>query len=317
VEERKKSRRPKDASPLAGAKPAPINRMRILVIGGTRFIGPHLVHQAVQSGHQVTVYHRGRTEAVLAGGVEHYHSEFAGIPVRKFPADLLRRDFDAVVHMVAMGQEDARAAAQAFRGRVRRIVWLSSGDVYRAYGRFTQHEPGPIEPGPLTEDSPVRTLLYPYRERASSQDHLEYYYDKLLVEQAALADEQAPSVVLRLPKVYGQGDNADLATVCRYRHHPQWRWTHGYVENVSAAILLAVTCPAVPSRIYNVGEEHTPTVAERLADLPPSKVPLDTEDHFNFEQDIVYDTSRIRRELSHSEPVPYLEGLRRTLLGAP
>ena len=39
--------------------------MRILVIGGTGFIGPHLVRRLSQMGHSVSVFHRGKTEADL------------------------------------------------------------------------------------------------------------------------------------------------------------------------------------------------------------------------------------------------------------
>ena len=48
-----------------------------------------------------------------------------------------------------------------------------------------------------------------------------------------------PSVMLRLQNVYGPDSNRDLATVYRYRHLGSWRWTHGYVENVAEAIVLA------------------------------------------------------------------------------
>ena len=64
-------------------------------------------------------------------------------------------------------------------------------------------------------------------------------------------------------------------------------------------------------KVYNIGEGVTPTVAERLATLPVSDMPLDARPA-NFEQDIVYDTARIREELGYREGVPYEEGLRRT-----
>jgi nucleoside-diphosphate-sugar epimerase len=113
--------------------------------------------------------------------------------------------------------------------------------------------------------------------------------------------------------VYGPGDRADLATVFSNRAHPEWRWTHMYVENVAAAIVLAALHPAAAGRTYNVGETYTPTVAERLAQLPPSTVPVAPPGQFNFAQDIAYDTTRIRTELGFTEPVSESEGLRRTL----
>jgi nucleoside-diphosphate-sugar epimerase len=194
-----------------------------------------------------------------------------------------------------------------------RIVLLSSGDVYLAYGRFTGTEPGPIDKGLLTEDAPLRSVLFPYRHKASSPEALEYWYEKILAERAVLNAPDLPGTVLRLPKVYGPGGNEDLATVYRYRHHPNWRWTHGFVENVAAAVELAAIHPVAGGRIYNVGEAYTPTTAERLAWLPPSTIEPDLISQFDFAQDIAYDTSRIRVELGYCEIVPEKEGLLRTL----
>ena len=235
------------------------------------------------------------------------------MPVMAFPKELFEPAPDVVIHMIPMGERDARAAMDACRSRARRLVALSSGDVYLAYGRFTGLEPGPVEQGPLHESSPLRSVLYPYRKQAQSAEDWLYSYEKILVERVVLGDPSLDGVVVRLPKVYGPGENADLATVHQFRHQPQWRWTHGYVENVAAAIVLAAIHPEAGGQIYNVGEECVPTVADRLKDLPPSSITPATSMPANFEQDIVYDTRRIRRDLGYREPVPYREGLDRTL----
>lgn len=287
--------------------------MKVLIIGGTGFIGPRVVRELVESGHAVTVFHRGISEAQLPAAVRHVHDDQASIPVRHFPPALLNDPPDVLLHMIAMGEEDTRAAVDAFAGRVQRAVWISSGDVYRAYGRFTGIEPGPLETGLLREDSPRRTKLYPYRSQAKSPDDLAYWYDKILMEDIALGSQALPGSVLRLPKVYGPGNNADLATVYRYRNHPQWRWTHGYVGDVAHVIVLAITRPGA-ARVYNVGEECTPTTAERLAKLPESSLQPAEDDHNNFEQDIAYDTSLIRRELGFSETQSWIEWMNATLL---
>jgi nucleoside-diphosphate-sugar epimerase len=187
--------------------------------------------------------------------------------------------------------------------------------VYRVYGVFTGIENGPVEEGSLTESSPLRSVLYPYRKQAQSPNDWVFSYDKILVERVVLADPTLASVALRLPKVYGPGENADLATVYSFRHRPLWRWTHGYVENVAHAIVLAALHPSAAG-IYNVGEEYTPTIAERLIRLPASSV-REASMAANFDQDIVYDTTRIRVELGYSEPVDYEEGVRRTLARNP
>jgi nucleoside-diphosphate-sugar epimerase len=286
--------------------------MHVLIIGGTGPIGIHVVRQLTDAGHPVTVYHRGETERELPAGVRHVHDARAGIPVMYFPPEVLADPPHVVIHMIAMGQADAQAAVQAFAGKAGRLVVASSGDVYRAYGRFTGLEPGPVEPGLLTEDSPLRSVLYPYRSQSCPGKEWMSKYEKIVVERTILSGSEPAGTVLRLPKVYGHETNTDLRTVYGARNHPQWRWTHGYVENVAAAIVLAATHPNGGGRIYNVGEEHTPTVEERLRDLPPSSLPGD-DAPFHYQHDIVYDTSRIRRDLGYHEVVTYGEGLRRTL----
>src|SRR3954470_12109605 len=116
--------------------------MRIVVIGGTNFIGPHVVATLNRLGHEITVYHRGVHEPELPLGVRHVHSPHAGIPVQYFPADLSDPPPDVVLHMFPVGENDTSAAVARFAGIARRMVVLSSGDVYRAYGRLLGTEAG-------------------------------------------------------------------------------------------------------------------------------------------------------------------------------
>jgi nucleoside-diphosphate-sugar epimerase len=277
------------------------------VIGGTGFIGTQIVWQLARQGHDFTVYNRGLTQSVLPDNTQYFIDSNSVTPITHFPNALFDREPEVVILTVAMGAVDAKAAVKAFAGRVGRIVLLSSGDVYRAYGRLIGVEAGPIQQGLLTEESPLRSKMYPYRQKAASRKALEYWYEKILAERAVRNVPDLPATILRLPKVYGPGGNSDLATVYRYRHHPEWRWTHGFVGNVAAAIVLAATHPAAAGRIYNVGEEYTPPIAERLAWLPPSSIAPDLTSEFDFNQDIAYDTTRIRTELGYREIVPEQE----------
>lgn len=289
--------------------------MRVLVIGGTGFIGPWVVRQLCTAGCAVTVFHRGEHRADLPAGVREILHPGATIPILNFPPEVLAEDFEVVIHMIAMGREDAAAAVRFFATSAQRMVVLSSGDVYQVYGKFIGLEDGPADNHQLTEDAPLRSVFYPYRTRASSPEDWTYDYEKIFVEQVFMENAGRAATVLRLPKVYGSGSNSNLGTVYAFRAHPDWRWTHGYVENVAAAIVLAALHAAAGGRIYNVGEEDTPTVAQRLASLPPSTVEPAPDRNYNFAHDIVYDTTRIRHELGYREPVDYAEGIRRTLKG--
>jgi nucleoside-diphosphate-sugar epimerase len=287
--------------------------VRVLVIGGTGFIGSCIVRQLASQDHVVSVYHRGNTQAVLPKGVQQIIDPHSMMPIQRFPTEVFDFRPDIVIHTMAMGAIDGQAFVTKFSGRTGRLVLLSSGDVYRAYGLFSKIEAGEIEEGLLSENAPLRTRLFPYRAQAASNDALHYWYEKILAERAVLGDPNLPGTVLRLPKVYGPGGNEDLATIYRYRNHPDWRWTHDFVENVAAAVVLAATQPAAGGRVYNVGEAYTPTIAERLASLPQSTLEPDLSSHFDFRQDMAYDTSRIRTELGYREIVSDEEGFLRTL----
>lgn len=291
--------------------------MRILVIGGTRFIGPRVIRRLLKNGHEVGVFYRGEHEAALPTAVRRFKDPRAGMPVTEIPEELRHFQPEVVLHMIAMGERDAEIACKAFTGVARRLVVLSSGDVYRAYGVFKGTEPGPIEPVPLRESAALRTRLYPYRRDDLPRSSFEYDYEKILVEQAVAADSRLPATILRLPKVYGPDDNQELNTVYGFKHHPQWRFVHGYVENVGAAIALAVMDQRASGRIYNVGEAFTPTISERLAYLPPNpRALVQPEEPANFEQDITYDTACIRADLGYMEEVSEPEAMRRVVTAA-
>ena len=312
--------------------------MRILVVGGTGFIGSQAVAELSNLGHHVTVYHRGESEPRLPFGVEHVHSPLAARPVTGFPPELTALACDVVLGTHVMGERDASAIVAAFRGIARRVVLLSSGDVYRAYGVFSGAEAGPCDPVPLTEDSPLRRTLYPHRSAAPSAKDWRHDYDKLLAEQEVMADDALPATILRLPAVFGPGDEyhrfgswvRSMAEGSRRillsEREASWRWTHGYVEDVAHAIVLAVTTERAKRRIYNVGERAAPTMIERaravaraagwtgeVVAVAPEELPPGERRPGNFAQDILYDTSRIRSDLDYEEIIPYEEGLRRTV----
>jgi nucleoside-diphosphate-sugar epimerase len=305
--------------------------MRVLVIGGTRFLGPRLVRRLVAAGHEVTVFHRGQTTAVLPPaarilvGDRHRLADHAG-EFRRFGPDV-------VVDMIPFTEADALSVVATFRGVAERLVAISSGDVYRAYGVFTRLEQAPLERVPLTEDSPLRQVLFPYRAGAKPGDD-KYHYEKILVERVVLGATGLPATVLRLPMVYGPGDDQHrLAPYLRRmvdgrpailldEGMARWRCLRGYVEDVAEAIALAVTDPRAAGRVYNVAEPMAHTEAEwvaRIAEVaawgggivtaPRGRLPVS----FHTDQDLVTDSRRIRAEVGYREVVAPDEALRQTV----
>lgn len=252
--------------------------MRIIVIGGTHFIGPHVVHGL--SGHDVVVVHRGRDCADRS----HVHTDRMSLP----------RDLhgDVVVDMICMNEREARYASDHFRDE--RIVVISSSDVYRQYDGLFRRYHGPPDPIPLREDAPLRENLYPYGGE----------YEKILVERALASPR---TTILRLPAVYGPNDEHHRLAQLQ---HPQWRWTRGYVENVAGAIVLAALDERAAGRTYNVGELDAPTEsewAEMVGVVAAPTLPL------NFAFDLVTDTTAIRRDLGYVERVSRKDAIAKTV----
>jgi nucleoside-diphosphate-sugar epimerase len=306
--------------------------VRILIIGGTQFLGPPLVQRLVALGHEVAVFHRGRTHAELPEGVQHLLGDRDRLT--DHATDLRRYRPQVVIDMIAFFESHARDLLAVFRGVAERTVVLSSGDVYRAYGVFHGTEPGPVEPVPLTEDAPLRTVLFPYRSTATDPGDLRYNYDKIPVERVVRGDPDLPGTVLRLPMVPGPGDS-------QHRLYPylrrmedcrpailldealaDWRCSRGYAEDVAAAIAIAATDPRAAGRVYNVAETVALTEAAwvlaigaaagwkgEVVVVPRSWLPVPG----NPDQDIVTDTSRIREELGYREVIAQAEALRRTI----
>jgi nucleoside-diphosphate-sugar epimerase len=312
--------------------------MRVLIIGGTNFIGPHVVAALDRLGAEITVYHRGIHEPQLPSKVRHVHSGRATLPFLHFPSELSAPAPDVVLLMFPVGGDDARAAVARFTGVAGRIVAISSGDVYRAYGRILGSEPGPPEPVPLDEDASLRQRFFPYRKTAAGPSDWTFHYEKILVERAVLGSAAIPGTVLRLAAVYGPGDSYHRLrpylkrmvdgrpAILLDRVQATWRWSHGYVENVAAAIALAVVDQRATGRTYNIGEDEVPTLAERVQQmselagwkgkvvaLPAERIPEHLRTPYEPRQDLVVDTRRFRNELGFTEPVSTEEGIRRTI----
>jgi nucleoside-diphosphate-sugar epimerase len=231
--------------------------MRVVVLGGTLFIGRRVVERLVSRGDEVLVVHRGITEP--AGWVDcaHLHApraEFAAVA-----GEVARFGPAAVVDCAALTEADVTAVLPHLPDA--QLVVLSSMDVYRAYERFRAREVA--EPVPLTEQSAVRAGRFPYRGAGVGEDD----YDKLLVEPAYLA---RGGTALRLGFVYGEHDPQRREEfVLRRLRAGRRRIPFGtgnvllsrlYVDDAASAVLAALGNPAAAGEIFNVGEALSRTV---------------------------------------------------------
>ena len=87
--------------------------MRLLVVGGTLFLGRHLVDAALAAGHEVTLFNRGRTNPDLYPGVETIHGD------RNTDLHLLDgRRWDAAIDTCGYLPGPVRASAERLRDAV-------------------------------------------------------------------------------------------------------------------------------------------------------------------------------------------------------
>jgi nucleoside-diphosphate-sugar epimerase len=216
-------------------------------------------------------------------------------------------------------------------------------DVYRACGVLHGLESGALEPMPLTEESPLRTVLQPYapeqiRMLKGIFGWLDDEYDKIPVERTVLGARDIITTVLRLPMVYGPVDplhrlrdlvrqmDSGASEIRIQQDLAGWHGTRGYVENVARAIALAAITDQGESRVYNVGDTKSWTEmdwAQQVAKVlgwsgefaltPAEEIPAEKRLKGNFAQHWVADSTRIRTELGFTDPVDLDEGILRTV----
>lgn len=286
--------------------------MKVMIIGGTVFIGPAIVEELLERGHEVHVVHRGKNRADDMPEVEARTCDRRNASaLREVTASIAP---DVVVDMCAYDADGARAGVGAV-GDTPTIV-LSSQDVYRAYASILMGLE--TDELPLSEDAPLREQRYPYR--GSGHAPLEGIdvdtYEKIDVEEIY---REIGALILRLPVVYGERDplRREEMVLRRVRAkrtrmpmgEGKLRWTRAWVRDVARAVGQAVD-RGVRDETLNLGENTTPTMREwiqmileaadydmELVTVTDQLVPADLALTRTFAQDLVTDSTRARELL--------------------
>lgn len=295
------------------------------------------VNRLVEAGHEVMTFHRGKGGVDLPPGVKHLYGDRKNL--QAYSEDFRGFAPDVLLDMFARTEANGHELVELFNGVARRLVVISSADVYRAYDRFRRADPGPPDSAPLTERSPLRDQLYPYRSEASGPEDPMYHYDKILIERAAMSEpETLPTTVLRLPMVYGPGDyqhrlwqylkrmDDDRPFILLPEAFARVRLLRGYVEDIGDAIARCVTSEHTGGRIFHVAEADDATEAEwvrRIADaagwygeivtLSDEQLPESLRLPYDTAQDWTLDSSAIRRDLGYAEITDPKEAMRKTV----
>lgn len=174
-----------------GAGPAAPRKLKLLLLGGTAFLGPELVEAARARGHAVTLFNRGKTRPELFPDLEKLQGDRDG------KLDALRgRSWDAVIDTSGYVPRLVRAAAELLAPKVPLYVFVSSISAY-AESR-----------APLTEASPLQTLEDPRSEDVRAH----YGALKAACEQAATEASRGRALVVRPGLIVGPGDPTDRFT---------------------------------------------------------------------------------------------------------
>jgi len=128
------------------AQAAPAAKLNLLILGGTGFIGPHLVRHAVSRGHTVTIFTRGRREAELPASVIKLTGDRNGDL-----KSLEGKKWDAVIDDSATNPEWVAASTALLKNNVERYLFTSSTGVFYPYLSRGLDENGPIK---LEADDP-------------------------------------------------------------------------------------------------------------------------------------------------------------------
>lgn len=202
--------------------------MKILILGGTLFLGRALTGAALERGHDVTLFNRGRHARESFPGVENLIGDRDG------QLDALRgRSWDAVVDTSGYVPRLVRASAELLAASVERYVFISSVSVYADFSR------------PIDESSPLKTIPDESVEEVTGAS---YGPLKVLSEQAL--DETLPgrALIIRAGVIVGPYD-------------PTVRFSYWTARAARGGEVLAPGDPRTPVQIIDVRDLAEWTIA--------------------------------------------------------
>ena len=199
--------------------------MKILIIGGTRFVGRHLVEAALARGLTLTLFNRGQSNPALFPQVEHITGN------RTSDLALLRdRSWDVVIDTCGYVPRIVHESAQALVGAIERYVFISSVSVYAE-----------DNPRGMDEDAPLARLKDATVEEVTGET---YGGLKVLCEQAVQQVYADRALMIRPGLIVGPHDPTD-----RFTYWP-WRIAQG-------GAVLAPGNPDQPQQIIDVRDLAT------------------------------------------------------------
>jgi nucleoside-diphosphate-sugar epimerase len=241
--------------------------MRSLIIGGTRNLGPSIVHALLQHEYEVAVFNRGQTRDDLPEEVERLRGDRTN--AEEIKRALGRREFDLVIDTTLYTGREAEAAVELFRGRAGRYIFLSTGQVYLV--RVGAERPY------KEDDYAGPVMAEPPQSNVSEYENWRYGFDKRAAEDVftnAWTKDKFPFTSLRLPMVNSERDHYDRIYGYFLRIQDEGPILipdeagapvrHVYGEDVVQAITQLTEGEKGKGRAYNIGQDETLSLGEFL-----------------------------------------------------
>ncbi|ADB62057.1 NAD-dependent epimerase/dehydratase [Haloterrigena turkmenica DSM 5511] len=243
-----------------------------LVIGGTRFIGRHLVEELLEHDYDVTILNRGSHENPFVDDdrVDRVEGDRANEAALEAAATTI--DPDAVFDCVAYQPRDVREATRIFED-CEAYVYVSSGSAYGREDIPKREDETPLEP--CTPDQATDDSSESYGNRKAEGDRAVF----------AAAEQGVNAMSVRPPVVYGPHDYTERLDWWIDRVNRFDRvvvpgdgtnvWHRAYVEDVASALRI-VAERGEPGEAYNVGDRRLVTLAE-MVELIADRLATDIE----------------------------------------
>ena len=244
--------------------------LRILVLGGTKFIGVHIVELALQHGHTVTLFNRGKTNADIFPQLVHLKGD------RDAQLNALKgKHWDAVIDDSGYVPRHVRLSAELLAPNVKRYIFISTISVYASFAN------------PNTEDSPVGKIA---DETTEKVDGGAYGPLKALCEKAAEKAMPGRVAVVRPGLIVGPRDPTDRFTYWPARaarggemvapDKPSDRVQFIDARDLAAFVLRLVERETVgtfnatsPPGMFTIGDVVSASIAAADATVKPSPAP--------------------------------------------
>lgn len=240
--------------------------MKILIIGGTKFIGKFIAKAAQNRGYDLFFFNRAQNQAACSRTIKGDVNSLLS-----YKEEIKKHHFDFVVHCIAYTEQHSKDLVEIFKGTDTHIIALSSGDSYEAFQGLNRNKD--FAELPLREDSPLAKQKF-YWNDSNLKGGLTASYDKNLMTNTLMEANKRGEIkttIFRLPLVYGPGDYqypgrhgdiikriVDKRPFILFSTRQQCQvYTYGYIENISSAIIHALESSMVDGKIYNLGEDYS------------------------------------------------------------